>query len=297
MLPRRVGAGGKIRLYNFNGLTDVIADVAGWFDTNALTSTSHGSAFTGVTPQRLLDTRTGYGDPSAVQDGKLRPLDDRTFTVAGVAGVPNDADSVVLNITAVSPTGTGWVSVYPDDSTRPNASNLNLLAGNDRSNLAVVKVGSSGKVRLFVAEVGTHLIVDVFGYFKASSAGDGKTTTIDPVRIFDTRTGVGTAKGLMNASEKRTVQVSGAFGIPSNATAVYLNITSVNASAWGWLAVWPTGLPMPNSSNVNFAGGSVVPNMAIVKLGTGGTLQIYNNAGVGGTTTSDVLIDVLGFVS
>ena len=293
----RVGAGGKIRLYNFNGLTDVIADVAGWFDTNALTSTSHGSAFTGVTPQRLLDTRTGYGDPSAVQDGKLRPLDDRTFTVAGVAGVPNDADSVVLNITAVSPTGTGWVSVYPDDSTRPNASNLNLLAGNDRSNLAVVKVGSSGKVRLFVAEAGTHLIVDVFGYFKASSAADGKTTTIDPVRIFDTRTGVGTAKGLMNASEKRTVQVSGAFGIPSNATAVYLNITSVNASAWGWLAVWPTGLPMPNSSNVNFAGGSVVPNMAIVKLGTDGTLQVYNDAGVSGTTTSDVLIDVLGFVS
>ena len=93
---------------------------------------------------------------------------------------------------------------------------------------------------------------------------------------------VGTAKGLMNASEKRTVQVSGAFGIPSNATAVYLNITSVNASAWGWLAVWPTGLPMPNSSNVNFAGGSVVPNMAIVKLGTDGTLQVYNDAGVSG---------------
>ena len=117
------------------------------------------------------------------------------------------------------------------------------------------------------------------------------------MRIFDTRTGVGTAKTRMNAGEKRPVQVSGAFGIPSNATAVYLNVTSVNASAWGWLAVWPTGLPMPNSSNVNFAGGSIVPNMAIVKLGTGGTLQVYNDAGVSGTTSSDVLIDVLGYVS
>ena len=232
-----------------------------------------------------------------MQGGKFKPLDDRTFTVAGVAGVPKDADSVVLNITAVSPTGTGWVSAYPDNSTRPNASNLNLLAGNDRSNLAVVKVGSNGKVRLFVAEASTHLIVDVFGYFKASSAGDGKTTTIDPVRIFDTRTGVGTTKSLMNAGEKRTVQVAGSFGIPSNATAVYLNVTSVNASAWGWLAVWPTGLLMPNSSNVNFAGGSIVPNMAIVKLGTGGTLQVYNDAGVSGTTSSDVLIDVLGYVA
>ena len=172
--------------------------------------------------------------------GKFAPLDDRTFTVAGIAGVPSNANSVVLNITAVSPTGSGWVSAYPDNSTRPNASNLNLLAGNDRSNLVVVKVGSNGKVRLFVAEAATHLIVDVFGYFVTSTNGEGRTTTVDPVRIFDTRNGIGTTPARMSASETRTVQVAGAFGIPSNATAVYLNVTSVGASAWGWLAVWPT---------------------------------------------------------
>ena len=293
----RVGAGGKIRLYNFNYPTHMVADVAGWFDSSPLTSTSHGSAFYGVEPQRLLDTRNGLGETSAVQDGKFKPLDDRSFTVAGIAGIPSNADSVVLNITAVSPTGTGWVSAYPDNSTRPNASNLNVLAGNDRSNLVVVKVGSNGKVRLFVAEAATHLIVDVFGYYKPTTNADGKTTTINPTRIFDTRNGIGTTKARMNPGQTRTVQVAGAFGVPSNATAVYLNLTSVNASAWGWLAVWPTGLPMPNSSNVNFAGGSIVPNMAIVKLGTGGTLQVYNDAGVSGTTSSDVLIDVLGYVS
>jgi hypothetical protein len=54
---------------------------------------------------------------------------------------------------------------------------------------------------------------------------------------------------------------------------------------------------MPNSSNVNFPGGSIVPNMAIVQLGANGTLQIYNDAGVSGTTSSDVLIDVLGYIS
>ena len=293
----RVGAGGKIRLYNFNGLTDVVADVAGWFDTSALNSTSRGSAFVGVTPQRLLDTRIGLGEESAVSAGKFAPLDDRAFTVAGIAGIPSNADSVVLNITAVSPTGTGYVSAYPDNSSRPNASNLNLLTGNDRSNLAVVKVGSNGKVRLFVAEAGTHLIVDVFGYFKLGLSGEGKTTTIDPIRIFDTRTGIGTTNERMSAAETRTVQLAGVFGIPNNATAVYLNVTSVNSSAWGWLSVWPTGLPRPDSSNVNFAGGSIVPNMAIVQLGHDGTLQVYNDAGVSGNTSSDVLIDVLGYVT
>ena len=293
----RVGAGGKIRLYNYNGPTHVVADVAGWFDSSALNSISRGSSFVGIAPQRLLDTRIGLGEESAVSAGKFAPLDDRTFTVAGIAGVPSNANSVVLNITAVSPTGSGWVSAYPDNSTRPNASNLNLLAGNDRSNLVVVKVGSNGKVRLFVAEAATHLIVDVFGYFVTSTNGEGRTTTVDPVRIFDTRNGIGTTPARMSASETRTVQVAGAFGIPSNATAVYLNVTSVGASAWGWLAVWPTGLERPNSSNVNFGGSSIVPNMAIVKLGAGGTLQLYNDAGMSGTTSSDVLIDVLGYVT
>lgn len=293
----RVGAGGKIRLYNFNYPTHMVADVAGWFDTNALTSTSRGSSFFGVPPQRVLDTRNGIGEASAVSGGKFAPLDSRTFTIAGVAGVPNNVESVVLNITAVSPTGTGWVTAYPDNTTRPDASNLNLNPGKDRSNLAVVKVGSNGKIRLFVAEAGTHLIVDVFGYFKTTTGAEGKTTTINPTRIFDTRNGIGTTKARMNAGQTRPVQVAGAFGIPSNATAVYLNVTSVNASAWGWLAIWPTGLPMPTSSNVNFLGGSIVPNMAIVQLGTGGTLQIYNDAGVSGTTSSDVLIDVLGYVT
>jgi hypothetical protein len=37
--------------------------------------------------------------------------------------------------------------------------------------------------------------------------------------------------------------------------------------------------------------------MVIVKLGRDGTLQVYNDAGVSGTTSSDVLIDVLGYVT
>ena len=293
----RVGAGGKIRLYNFNSATHVVADVAGWFDTSALTTNFLGSAFNGVAPQRIVDTRIGLGDSSVASAGKFSPLDDREFTVAGVAGVPSNADSVVVNITAVSPTGSGWVAAYPDRTFRPNASNLNLIAGNDRSNMAVVKIGANGKIRLVAAEAGTHLIVDVFGYYAPSILDVGKTTTIDPTRVFDTRVGIGTSTARLAPNEARTVQVAGVSGIPANATAVYLNVTSVDASGWGWLAVWPTGLAKPNSSNVNFPGKTIVPNMAIVKLGTGGTLQVYNDGGVSGTTTSDVLIDVLGYVT
>ena len=58
----RVGAGGKIRLYNYLGPTHVIADVAGWFGTGG--AHTDGTGFTGVVPSRLLDSRLGIGTPA-----------------------------------------------------------------------------------------------------------------------------------------------------------------------------------------------------------------------------------------
>jgi hypothetical protein len=49
-------------------------------------------------------------------------------------------------------------------------------------------------------------------------------------------------------------------------------------------------------SNVNWPGGIDVPNMAIVALGSNGTLQLYNDASVSGSSTTHVLIDVMGYV-
>jgi hypothetical protein len=116
------------------------------------------------------------------------------------------------------------------------------------------------------------------------------------VRIFDSRNGIGTSASRLGPSETRTVAVAGVSGIPTNATAVYVNITSVGGNGWGWLSVWPTGSPRPDVSNVNWPGGIDVPNMAIVALGSNGTLQLYNDASVSGSSTTHVLIDVMGYV-
>lgn len=290
----RVGAGGRIRIYNYGYPMHMVADVAGWFDTGSSVTSAGGLAFTGVSPQRVLDTRHGLGGI-----GRFAPGDDRRVTISGVAGVPANAESVVVNITAVSPEGTGYVTAYPSGSTVPDASNLNLARGSDRPNLAVVKIGADGAIRLRVAETSTDLLVDVQGYFGPNSgttATSKRTTAIDPVRIFDSRNGVGTNGGRLAPGETRTVAVAGVAGIPANASAVYLNITSVGGSAWGWLAVWPTGRPRPDVSNVNWPGGTDVPNMSIVALGSDGTLQLYNDPGTSGTSTTHVLIDVMGYV-
>ena len=46
--------------------------------------------------------------------------------VTGVAGVPGNADAVVLNMTAVTARTAGFATVYPCGQRRPQASNLNL---------------------------------------------------------------------------------------------------------------------------------------------------------------------------
>src|SRR5439155_18928503 len=54
-----LGTGGQISLFNFQGSTNLVADVSGWFTDGSTTTT--GSHFASLTPQRILDTRSGLG--------------------------------------------------------------------------------------------------------------------------------------------------------------------------------------------------------------------------------------------
>ena len=287
MVLARVGAGGTIR-FTYAGFGDmnIIADVAGWFDTGAAGSAAGGLGFTGLAaPARLMDTRNGIGDTI----GRFQPGDDRVLKVAGIAGVPADAKSVVLNITSGAPRGIGFVTAYPTGQAMPVASNLNVNPGQTRANLSVVKVGPDGNIRLAVFETDTDLVVDVFGYY---GSGGGKTTTIEPVRVVDSRSGLGTPRRPMNAQESRNVQVAGVGGVPANATGVLLNVTAVNTDSWGWLTVWPTGQRQPPSSNLNWEGGRIVPNMVVVAVGANGSISLYNDLG-----HTDILVDIFGYVT
>ena len=69
----------------------------------------------------------------------------------------------MLNVTGTAATADGHVTVYPCGSPRPQASNLNLVAGQTAPNLVVVGVGTDGKVCLYT-HGGTDLIADITGY-------------------------------------------------------------------------------------------------------------------------------------
>lgn len=54
--------------------------------------------------------------------------------------------------------------------------------------------------------------------------------------------------------------------------------------------MFPTGEARPNASNLCHNAGQVVPNLVVAKVGAGGAVSIFNDAG-----STDVIADVAGW--
>ena len=150
----KLGVGGAVSLFASGGDLDLIADVVGCF-------TSSGARLVAVTPTRLLDTRVGRG----ARQGVVRGGSEIDLAVAGVRGVASNARAVILNVTATDPSSNTHITVYPDGVGRPNASSLNVMAGDTIANLVIAKIGANGKLRLYNHAGGVNLVADVTGYF------------------------------------------------------------------------------------------------------------------------------------
>ena len=86
------------------------------------------------------------------------------------------------------------------------------------------------------------------------------------------------------------VQVTGRGGVPASATAAVLSVTVVNRSGFNFVTVYPSGVTMPNVSNVNTSeSGQVVANMATVRLGGDGCVDVQTH------DDCEVIIDVAGY--
>ena len=132
-----------------------------------------------------------------------------------------------------------------------------------------------------------------------NTAGGGAGTVFVPVvpcRLFDTRAAapVGPRTTPLTGGETFTQQVTGTNGnctIPAEATAVAMNVTTVNADAISYLTIWPADAAQPLASNLNWIAGSpATPNKVDVKLSATGAIKLFDNAGA-----VDVLADIVGY--
>jgi len=240
-----------------------------------------------VAPSRVLDTRYGIGARKA----PVAALSTLTFTVP--AGSADAAGAVAMEVTAVNPAAAGFLTVYPAGSPLPTASNLNFQVHQNVPNLVIVKLGIGNKVSIFNGSRGTvDILADLHGSFLGgTNAGDpGTLVPMTPARFLDTRSGVGTTRGRVKPYSVTKVKIAGSHGLPTNVSAVALNITAVHSPGKGFITAYP-GSPMPNASSLNYEANQDRANLTLVEVGTDGTVSLFN----GSPFPVDLVADVSGY--
>jgi hypothetical protein len=278
----QVGADGRVSLFNDAGTTDLIADIAGYY-TNEVA----GSTFQALAPTRVLDTRSGTGAPAA----RVGPGGTVSVQITGRPGVPaTGVTAAVLNVTAVWPSSSSFVTAYPFGQPRPLASNLNTSPNAIVPNLVVVQVGAGGKVSLYNESGSTDLIADIAGYY-TTDVGGSSFRSLPPARVLDTRSGAGAPAARVGTGGTVSVQVTGRAGVPAaGVTAVILNVTAVWPSSSSFVTAYPSGQGRPLASNLNTSPNVIVPNLVVVKVGADGKVNLYNDAG-----STDLIADIAGY--
>ena len=263
--------------------THLVVDIVGYYvrtpgDVSA-------GRFRALDPIRVVDTRAAGG---AFSTGEVRRIDLTSI------GVPADAISAVVNITAVD-APTGYWTVFPADDPVPATSSLNVSRLASRPEVGAVVANqvvtrlAGGALSVF-SQTGGHLVADVFGYYTGASASAstaGRFVPLEPVRVLDTRE---TERPGDDATVAVSVERLHASSVDlTNATAIALNITATSSSRSGFFTAHAAGRPRPGTSNLNVTTEQqTIANHSVVPVSTAGA-SIYVQ------TSAQVVADLFGW--
>jgi len=267
----------QLRILDWDGYT-MCGPRDRWFTDSVHLNTTGQAEFALWLRDRALELGTGsVSSPKCLV--QVEPGVDLQIPVLGVSDIPlTGVTAVSLNLTAAGPVAEGYVTVWPCGSPKPGTSNVNFVKDQVVPNAVIAQVDSTGKVCI-ASSAGTHVFVDVNGWFGANSG----LKTMTPTRVFDTRDGTGgvaIAKvGALDGSGT-ALEVSVLSAIDQSAgavSAVSLNLTATGTSTsdyGGYVTAYPCG-DRPIASNLNFISSQTVPNAVIVPVSATGTVCFY----------------------
>jgi hypothetical protein len=215
-----------------------------------------------VTASRVLDTRT---------TGRLTP-GTQLQLANNVLGVPAGAQALSVVVTFVDPAAAGTFSMG-----FCGQGLWNTAIGSDpvSSFAMTMRVNAGGWC--LTSSVATDVIVDVTGVW----AGASKLATVDPLRIFDSRSSGGVGQS------GTPVQVAGLGGVPAGATTAVLSITLVAGGGGTTVFAYPCNEGHSSGAVIAAVSNRVSTAVVPVRLGGGQVcLKSINPA--------DVIVDVVG---
>ncbi len=229
-----------------------------------------------VTPCRILETRNapGTNGPTGAPAAPLTGGQTLTLQVAGATGqggcaIAGGLVGAVLNITAVNASADTFLTVFPCDATRPNASTLNPFPGRISFNSASVRLSATGTVCIYNNGGTVDVIADVTGILYNHNHDDRyfTETEINARSIWVT-------VGSNGAAAPNVIR--GGVGVTAVSrvnAGLYRVIFNRNVNTCGWLATLQ-----------DKAGGAANPGEISAELESDTTLnalfiRTYNSAG------------------
>jgi hypothetical protein len=232
------------------------------------------SAYTPIEPCRLLDTRLGDVDRPAAGDVVDVQVTER-------CGITDTATAVVVTITAVDASTSGFLLAWAAGEPQPQTSTLNYSAGSTIANTAIVGVGLDGGISILPTKV-TDVLIDVTGFFvPAETSRAGRFVPLRPQRLIDTRTAV-------RPAARTTIRVDAPM-IPRDAEAVAITLTSPSSFGSAFVTAFAAGAETPNASLLNIdRWGQTRATSAIVPVSDRGFSVFSDGA-------SHVVVDITGY--
>ncbi len=231
-----------------------------------------------VQPCRLLDTR-GAASVATPAPAARSEID---VEVAGRCGVDAVAVAAALTVTAVDAQAPGYVTLFPHGTERPTASTLNYRTGDVIANLQLTRLGD-GSVTAFTL-ASAHVVLDVTGYFvPVTSTRAGRFVALPGERLVDTRSTQRPAPGAAVTVD------TAAAGVPADAGAVVVNVTTDQTNGPDVFSAYPTGTARPNASSLNADRAGQARAAAVIVPVADATFDVFTRNG------NHVIVDLLGY--
>lgn len=165
-----VGADGKVRIFNNQGVTQVVADVVGYMLKGQDKATRAGRVVPLTSPYRTFDTRLAQWGGAALGPGQAEDWSFADFASSVFIGAESVGPqlAVIGNLTSASLTrqypsvpASSFITAYPADAAvRPLSSNLNTVEGPPVPNMAVLTYGANNTVRVYNLAGYAHYLFD-----------------------------------------------------------------------------------------------------------------------------------------
>lgn len=192
--------------------------------------------FIAITPCRLVDTRPGSGFAGAYGPPALVANATRNFDLDSAPQCPEvaaGAQAYSLNFTVTETQGPGDVRIFPTGDPALVSTQNWGAAGVTLANAAVLEAGTNGSITVQAAGSGTHLIIDINGYYAPAGVGNFNT-------FLGLNAGNFTMAGDLNSGFGRdalSANSTGSFNTATGAFALQLNTTGDDNTANGEAAL------------------------------------------------------------